>query len=61
LIAVKRVSADQCHQQTKTGGEVKKKTNKQTGEEREKDKGGGGRVTNYKPKSIARYKSAKWL
>ena len=31
------------------------------GEEGEKDKGGGGGVTHYKSKSIARYKSAKWL
>ena len=37
----------------------KKQTNKQTGGEGEKVKGGGGRATDYKPKSIARYKSAK--
>ena len=50
----KRVSADQCHQQTKTGGgggEEKKQTNKQTGEEGEKYKGAGVSVTDYKPKS----------
>ena len=48
----KRVSADQCHQQTKTGGGGKvKKKNKQTGEEGEKYKGAGVSVTDYKPKS----------
>ena len=50
----KRVSADQCHQQTKTGGkgeEKNKQTNKQTGEEGEKCKGAGVSLTDYKPKS----------
>ena len=46
----KRVSADQCHQQTKTGRERWRKK-KQTREEGKKDKGAGVSITDYKPKS----------
>ena len=46
----KRVSADQCHQQTKTGRKRWRNKNKQTREEGKKDKGAGVSLTDYKPK-----------